>query len=233
MSMRLNSTGYRYFLILVTGVTAGLLLALSWPRLHASVRYLPVDTAISNYWKTREFDVSQLAGLIERAEETIAIHDHYRYFEGLSELQILNSQDMSQTIWLRREALEASIEAAEQALLRAPAKPRTWLRIARAREYLAHPPETVIPPLKMSILTGRFEPTLMLSRLELGFRYLPSLDAKDIPLLRDQAVLTWQTQQRPMLERINSGTLNIGLLREVLVDGNQGVLSEMEVQLAK
>lgn len=224
---------HRYTLLLITSTAACILLALSWPRLQASVKYLPVDTAISNYLKTRESDISQLAGLVERAEEAIAIHDHYRYFEGLSELQILSGQDMSRTIWQRREALEASIKAAEQAIMRAPAKPRTWLRIARAREFLAYPSETIIPPLKMSILTGRFEPTLMIGRLELGFRYLSQLDAEGQKLLRDQAVLTWQTQQKPMLERIKSGTLNIGLLGEVLSDSNQAIVSEMEARLAK
>ena len=76
--MRGNSSLYRYSLILVIGVTAGLLLALSWPRLKASVRYLPVDTAISNYWETREFDRDQLDGLINRAEQSLELHDHYR-----------------------------------------------------------------------------------------------------------------------------------------------------------
>ena len=69
---------YRYPLIVIVGVTAILLLALSWPRLRASISYLPVDTAMSSYWKTRKTDGMQLNGLIERAKESIAIHDHYR-----------------------------------------------------------------------------------------------------------------------------------------------------------
>ena len=228
-----SSPIYRYGLVLVTAVTACLLLALSWPRLHASLRYLPVDTAISNYWKSREFDNAQLGGLIERAQQAITIHDHYRYFEGLSELQIINGQDMSQTMWQRRKALEASINAAEQALMRSPAKPRTWLRIARAREFLGYTSETIIPPLKMSILTGRYEPTLMTSRLELGFRYLAALDAEGIRLLRDQAVLTWRTEQKTMLKRIKSGAINLDLLSEVLSDGNQAMVLEIEAHLVK
>lgn len=89
-------TRNRYILILVIGLTASLLLTLSWPRLRASFRYLPVDTAMSNYWKTSVFDNTQLNGLIERSQQAIAIHDHYRYWAGLSELQILSGQDMSQ-----------------------------------------------------------------------------------------------------------------------------------------
>ena len=218
----------RYTLILIVGITAGLLLALSWPRLRASIRYLPVDTAMSNYWKTREFDNAQLKGLIERAEEAIALHDHYRYWDGLSELQILSSQDMSQSFWSRREALEKSITAATEVVKRSPSKPRSWLRMARAKEFLAHPDEEFIPALKMSILTGRVEPTLMLTRLELGLRHLPDMDADMHRLLRDQAVLTWTIQQRAMIKRIKSGNLNLDLLREVLSNNNQAIISEIE-----
>jgi hypothetical protein len=223
-----NSSSYRFALVFTIAVVASLLLLLSWPRLNASLRYLPVDTAIANYWKTSDFDYAQLGGLIARAEESIAIHDHYRYREGLSELQILRSQDMSLSFWERRQALEQSILAAFEAVKRAPAKPRTWLRIARAKEFLAYPAEEVIPPLKMSILTGRVEPKLMLTRLELGLRYLPVLDDEAVRLIRDQAMLTWASQKRPMLKRIESGALSLDLLREVLSESDQGIILEME-----
>ncbi len=226
-----KALAYRYTLILLIGVVACLLLALSWPRLKASLRYLPVDTAISNYWESGEIDSAQLDGLIARAHESIAIHDHYRYWEGISELRLLSGLDMDRSIWKRREALQHSISAARQVVRVAPSKPRTWLRIARVKEILAYPAEQVIPALTMSILTGRVEPTLMLTRLELGLRYLPVLDTEAILLLRDQASLTWTIQQRRMLKRIESGSLDPALLRELLATGNQSIIAEMEAQL--
>lgn len=228
-----NSSLYRYTLILIVGLSACVLLAMSWPRLRASISYLPVDTAISNYWKTREIDTAQLGGLIKRAEDSIAIHDHYRYWSGLSELQILSGQDMSQSFWQRRQALGNAISAAEEVVRRAPSKPRAWLRIARAKEFLARPAEQIIPPLKMSILTGRVEPTLMLTRLELGLRQLAALDEETVRLLRDQAVLTWTMQQRDMLKAIKSGALNIDALGEVLGENKPAIFAEMEARLAK
>ena len=93
--------------------------------------------------------------------------------------------------------------------------------------------ETIIPPPKMSILTGRYEPTLMISRLELGLRYLAALDAEGIRLLRDQAVLTWRTELKTMLKQIKSGAINLGLLNEVLSDGNQAMVLEIEAYLVK
>lgn len=224
---------YRYPLIVTVGITAIVLLTLAWPRLRASFSYLPVDTAISNYRKTGNTDGMQLDGLIERATESIAIHNHYRYWQGLSELHILKGQNMSQTVWQRRQALDNAILAAQEVVRKAPAKPRAWLRIARAKELLAHPPEQILSALKMSILTGRVEPTLMLTRLELGMRHLKNLDQETIRLLSDQAALTWTTQKRAMLERIKSGSLGMDLLSEVLAENHPVIISEMEAHFAK
>ncbi len=222
---------YRYALILLIGVAAAVLLTLSWPRLRAGVRYLPVDTAISKYRADRNINVKQLDGLIERARDSIALHDNYRYWEGLSELQMLSSQDMTRPLWRRRQALEQSVSAAEEMVKRAPANPRTWLRIARASAFLAYPEQQITAALKMSILTGRVEPTLMLARLELGLRYLPGLDEEAALLLRDQVVLTWVLHQRQMLQSIENGSLDFDLLRVVLSGGNQDIISAMEAHL--
>jgi hypothetical protein len=219
---------YRYTLIVAVGLAASVLLLLSWPRLQASFSYLPVDTAMSNYWKEREIDYQQLDALIERAAESIELHDHYRYRDGLSELQVLNSQDVDKPFWQHRQSLEQAILEAQEVLTRAPAKPRTWLRIAQIKAYLLHSQDEVISALMMSILTGRVEPTLMLTRLELGLGYLPYLDADAVFLLRDQVLLTWAVEERPMKKRIKDGGLDITRLRTLLTGYNQELLAEME-----
>ena len=221
----------RYALILIIGVSAFLLLSLSWPRLQASLRYLPVDTAISKYWETREADNGQLDALIVRAQESIALYDHYRYWGGLSELQILSGQDMDKPYWQRRQVLEQAIVSALEVVERAPAQPRAWLRIARTRAFLGYPQDEIIPAWKMSILTGRVEPTLMLTRLELGLMYFNGLDDEAVSLLRDQAVLTWAVHRREVLKRLESGSLDINLMREVLSGRHGDILAEMEAHL--
>jgi hypothetical protein len=224
---------YRYALIALLALVTGLLLVMSWPRLRASVHYLPVDTAMSNYWESRELDDAQVEGLILRAEEAIAIHDHYRYWAGLSELKIISSQSMSKSLWQRRQALESAIETAEEAVRRAPSNPRVWLRIARTKEVLGRPAQQIIPPMVMSILTGRVEPTLMLARLELGLRHLSSMNEANARLLQDQVVLTWSMHQRAMAARIKSGNLNLDVLRGVLDQSQAAIIAEMEAGHAK
>ena len=229
--MTRKSSLYRYTLVLTIWLPAVLLVALSWPRLKASVIYLPVDTAISKYWQTGKFENAQLGGLIDRAAKSIAIHDHYRYYEGMSDLKILSRKDMNRSVWQRRQDLEDSILAAEEVVRRAPVKPRMWLRIATAKELLVYPAEEIIPALKMSVFTGRVEPTLMLTRLELGLRLLPAMDEEAVRLLRDQAVLTWTIQKKPMLMRIKSGSLNLVSLREALSKSYPAILAEIEANV--
>ncbi len=226
-----ESPSLRYALVLIIAVAAVILLSLSWPRLQASLRYLPVDTALSKYWRSREVNQPQLDGLIERAQQAIALYDHYRYWDGLSELQILSGQDAARPYWQRRQALDQSLSAALQVVQRAPAQPRTWLRIARTRAFLGYPQDQVIAAWQMSILTGRVEPTLMLDRLALGFTYFNTLDDEAVALLRDQAVLTWAVKHQAVLQELKNGSLDFNLMRQVLSVQNQDIIAQMEAEL--
>ena len=228
-----KSPALRYALITIIGVASSVLLAFSWPRLQASIHYLPVDTAISKYWETRVTNTQQLDALIGRAREAVKLHDHYRYRDGLSLLQTLSGQDMSKPYWQRRQVLEQSILSAQEVVRRAPAKPGTWLRIASGKSLLGYPPDEVIPALKMSILTGRVEPTLMLARLALGFRYFNDLDNDTALLVRDQTVLTWVVHKRQVLKHLKDGSWDINLIRRVLSGHHPDIITEMEAHLGK
>lgn len=222
---------HRYSLLLLVGMAVFVLLALSWPRLQASLRYLPVDTAITRYWETREIDSRQVDALIDRTHEAIALYDHYRYWDGLSVLQILSGQDTAKSHAQRRQVLEQSIASATAAVMRAPVKPRTWLRIARTGAFLDYPPEEVIPAWKMSVLTGRVEPTLMLVRLEIGFLLFNSLDDESKVLLHDQVMLAWAGHKKRVIKYLKNNSLDFSLMREILSGDNQEIILEMESHL--
>jgi len=218
---------HRYVLILCAAIFAIVLLSLSWPRFKASVHYLVVDAAIENYWETNEINSSQLDALIIRTREAIAMHDHYRYWEGLSQLQTLSGMDEDKPYVARRQVLEQSLVSAEEVVRRAPARPDTWLRIARTSAFLGKPQQEVTAAWLMSVLTGRVEPTLMPLRLELGFRNYESLDNKSLILLRDQLLLTWRLHRRSVVERLVSGAIEFDRVKALLADYNRDVLAEM------
>jgi hypothetical protein len=123
------------------------------------------------------------------------------------------------------------VKAGEESVRRAPAKPRAWLRIARLRAYLGQADAQVIAPLKMSILTGRVEPTLLLSRLQLAYDYLPRLDPETRSLLRDQTVMAWRVNERSFRDYLRDGRIDIESVRGVLGNADAATLSEMEAVL--
>jgi hypothetical protein len=219
-------------LLALTALLAGAWLAAqAWPRLQASVLFLPVDTAIGRYFDSREIPSAQLEALIAQTKRAIERRPHYRYYNGLSFLHYLRALDPTVSSSERRLALQASIAAAEQALARAPAKPATWLRVAQARAALGEGEAAVLPPLEMSILTGRVEPSLLLPRLELGLRYLPRLDAESNALLRDQLLLTWRVNDSGVLQALREGRLKLDQVRAVLGPAHADVWEEMELGL--
>ncbi|HET6592891.1 MAG TPA: hypothetical protein VFG48_08245, partial [Xanthomonadales bacterium] len=71
-------TSQVYVLALAAFLAAGTL-ALSWPRLQASLRFLPVDIAIERYYQDRQIPSHRMLTLIGFAEEALARNDHYRY----------------------------------------------------------------------------------------------------------------------------------------------------------
>ena len=202
-------------------------LFLAWPRLHASILYLPVDTAIANYYKTRQIPVDQLSGLQERARQCIEILPHYRYQEGLSLLYYMQAVNSRNLLHDRREAFIQSIEAAEASLSRAPAQPRTWLRMAQARAWLRYFPDEVIAALKMSIYTGRVEPSLFMTRLALGLSYLPRMGGEGAALIRDQVLLAWQLQPREFTKSLKNGKFRFSGIETLLSPAHSDVLSEI------
>ena len=216
---------------MVTGLIAFALLTLSWPQLRASFRFLPVDRAVTRYWKTETIPSAQLPQLISTAEAALAIHDNARYWNGVSFMHYLYAIDDNSPSLARRPAFEKSLDAAVEVLKRAPAKPKVWLRLARIRALLEHPPEQVLRALKMSILMGRVQPTLLLSRLQIGYYYMPMMDDDDLLLMRDQTLLTWKLQPREMANMLTNQQADYSMLRELLADRHPEIMRQIEVRL--
>jgi len=225
-----NHFATRRALGLLTLACASVLLVLAWPRLKAAWVYLPVDTAIARYFATRDIPTEQLEPLMRRAQDSLGILDHYRYWEGLSLLHYLRAQDPETPEWERRPELRRALRTASETVRRAPANPRAWLRMARIQAVVGASEDRVLPPLRMSILTGRVEPSLLLARLELGYRYRARLDADTAALLRDQTVLAWRVSPAELTRAIHEGRVDFERIR-ALLRGNEDILAEMEASI--
>ena len=228
-----DSRKSRYFVIAVTVLLTSAVLVLSWPRLRASYRYLPVEIALQAYFSTREIPSARLDVLIRFARGAIAYHDHYRYHDGLSLLYLLRAVDVHTLALQRRDAYQAAADEAIAALQRAPAQPAIWLRLANIRWILHDEPETILTPWRMSILTGRTDSSLLAQRVELGLAHRAYLDAEAVAMLRDQLLLAWRLQPGSVMRVLALRDRGLAVTRALVQNTDPLALTEMEAWLEK
>ena len=231
MSSRSRVT--RIFQLGTITLVALFVLTLSWPRLQASVRYLPVDIALDRYFQDRQIPSDRLEVLIGFAAESIAYHDHYRYHDGLSLLHYLRGLDINTPAMQRRAAYRSAEAEAVASLQRAPAQPSAWMRLANIRWVLRDEPEKIIGPWKMSIFTGRMDSTLISQRVETGLAHRQDMDREAEAMLRDQLLLAWRLQPGTFIKVLSRRDPTLSLTRELVQNTDPAALEEMEAWLEK
>ena len=226
-SLKLRQT----LLYLATGALALAVFALAWPRLLAALHFLPVEAAIDRYHLDGEPPLESIDTLLEQARRSVERHPQPHYWSGLAVLSYLQALDRGASLATRREAFERVTEAARESLLLAPVQPRTWLYLALAQGSLSFRGTDAIESFKMSVYTGRVEPALLISRLQLAYGRFGQLDEEARGLLLDQTLLAWQLKQRDFVRALNSGAIDFQLVSSLLATAAPGVLQEMEAAL--
>jgi hypothetical protein len=209
------------------------MLSLSWPRLQASLRFLPVDIGIARYYKDREIPTDRLTVLIRFGDEAVGFHDHYRYHNGLSLLHYLRALDVYTPARERRGAYRQAESAGMATLSRAPAQPAAWLRLATIRWILHDEPEAIIQPWKMSIFTGRTHSSLYTHRVEVGLAQRAFLDDEGVAMLRDQLLLAWKTRPGTLIQVLARRDRKLLTTRGLLEFTDPEALDEMEAWLER
>jgi hypothetical protein len=220
-------------LILFIIFLAGVLTFFVWTRLQASLIYLPVDTALNRHHAGESIPSSQLPSLIDKSDGALETFAHYRYREGLAKLHYMGGLDESRLLHDRLSSFKASRQASIEVLSQAPAKPATWLRLARINAILQLPSEDVISPLLMSIHSGAVEPTLFQGRLELGYRFADEMNNGSLAMLRQQTRLAWTLRKNELIAAVKSGTINPETLRALMSETDPVLANEMEAEIAR
>ncbi|MBT8063463.1 MAG: hypothetical protein HKP03_06840 [Xanthomonadales bacterium] len=231
--MHLNSRFSQWSLLTSVAAVALVTLALGWPRLLASIRFLPVERAIAEYHAEREIPSHRMQTLAGFAHEAIDLHDHYRYHDGLSFLQYLRGLDIYTPARERRDAYRQAEAAAIETVRRAPAQPEAWLRIATVRAVLRDEPGDVLEPWRMSVFTGRTHSTLLAPRVGLALPYVEFMDGETRSMLRDQLLLAWQLKPRELAAEFRQRDPGLDRTRVLIDETDPEALSEMEAQLEK
>ena len=223
----------RKALLLLVILIAGGSTFLAWPRLHASINYLPVDTALNRYYAGESISKDQLPALISRSEASLEIHDHSRFREGLSVLLYLHGLDEERLLHDRLISFKDSRQASIMVLSRAPSKPATWLRLARLHTILQDQANEVIKALEMSIRSGPVEPALLLGRLELGYRFADEMGSESLDLLRGQTRLAWTLREKEFFNALETGTINPEAVRSVMSETDPVLMDDVEAKIAR
>lgn len=224
----------RRLVILVPAALVALaVLTLAWPRFQAGFRYLPVDRAIARYQADRVIPSDRLSVLLDFTRQAIADHDHYRYRDGLSQLHYLRGLDPYTPALERLPAYEEAEAEAVNSLLRAPAQPEVWLRLATIRWVLHDEPENIVEPWKMSVFTGRTHSALYAQRVELGLAHRAYLDEEAVAMLRDQLLLAWRTHPGTLIQVLARRDRGLAVTRGLLEFNDPSALLEMEAWLEK
>ncbi len=226
--MAINRPLARYSLLLFAALLGIALLLLSYPRLHASMVFLPVETALRNHWDIRPISKDRFPGLIDAAEKSIAIHEDSQYYHGLGWMHYLygislgfNTAEAKKSLTLAQAAFEARLKSS-------PVEPAEWLRLGWTHMLLRHPPNDAINCWKMSIFTGRTEHYLLLDRLKLGLHYTDYLDDDGLNLLRDQLLLSWDHRQNDMIKHFSSRPFDVKRIHGLLFEQAPEILAEMD-----
>lgn len=231
--MRLTSTPGQISLLAAVLATAVVTLFLAWPRLLASLRFLPVDHAIDRYYETREIPNRRLLTLLDFAAEANELSDHYRYHDGQAFLHYLRALDVYTPALERRDEYRLAEAAAMEAVQRAPAQPEAWLRIATVRAILRDEPEDVLEPWKMSIFTGRTHSTLMVPRVGIALSYLDEMDGETRGMLRDQLLLAWRLKPVDLLRELKQRDPRLLRTTALISALDPAALAEMEERIEK
>lgn len=231
--MRPRPAKHRSLVAAIAAVVALSLIVLSWPRVLASIRYLPVERAIKSYYSTGEIPSDRLPVLIQFATEAIDHNDHYRFHDGLSMLHVLRAMDFMTPALERRDAYVSAMAEAEESLLRAPANPAAWMRLASVRWILHEEPETIVDAWKMSVFTGRMHTALFAKRVEVGLAYYEYLDEEGQAMLRDQLQLAWRLRPQGLVHVMQRRDRDLAITRWLFAATNPGMLSEIEAWIEK
>lgn len=229
-------TEYRFsaiFSLLLAALLALSTLALAWPRMKASFRFLPVERAIDGYYESREIPTGRMLTLLGFASDAIGHHDHYRYHDGKSMLHYLRGLDIYTPALERRGEYRNAEREAIETVQRAPAQPEAWLRIATVRAILRDEPERVIEPWKMSIFTGRTHSTLMVPRVAVGLPLVEVMDPEARGMLRDQLLLAWALKPNDLLRDLKQVDPRLDFTRGLIAVNDPDALAAMEARIEK
>lgn len=176
---------------------AGLTLCLALPRSIASFYALHPATILKE--TKRLPDETYLSALAD-IDAALAWHEDPDYWHDRAKLLLRHLKSPELSAEEKRATVDQAIKATEQGLRLSPVDPFAWQRLAFLRQAISLSAKEVIAAFKLSIYAGRVEPELAVSRLDLGFDLLPSMDTEAQELWLKQFPIAYQFQFNDLVQ---------------------------------
>jgi hypothetical protein len=173
-----------YIVLAACALVAGALIALGIPSTINAKHELSVALQLDTFGdQTAEaLAAAQLPAIVD-GKDVLAPSSHTQVILALAQLDRLNSRPVPPA-----EFAAIATDTAQRMrryLETVPADTRAWIALADA-ELLLRQPRAAAIALKMSILTGPWDTTLLVSRCALGIDLFPVLDQEGRDLLKGQ-----------------------------------------------
>lgn len=175
--------------VVLAGLLGCALLALGVPRLIAGMMVADSQDIVWDLARGRPVAPADLEGAIAaRAAATRWEPSGERDTER--GMLLIRRAEASAPGAERDRLLADAAAAIEEGLSRGPVQPYAWAALAALREQ-AGDRRGAVDALRLSMLSGAFDPDLMVWRIGMGLRLLPSMTVETQALLRGQVRKAW------------------------------------------
>ncbi len=171
------------FLALVGGTV---LLTSAVPRTIAAFSMMPGDSVLNAIQRDEQVRASDLELLASSREAALAWIEAGRVWTDLGLAQLRRANKAGLWTAEGRRHLDESVSSLRRGLALAPANPFAWARLGYVELVRGGPSTAAAEALKMSMLTGAYEPLLMFSRLNLCLRVWREFDEEGRALVAQQ-----------------------------------------------
>jgi hypothetical protein len=172
---------------------AGLLtIVLAIPRFVAAVSAIPGDAVRFELSAQNSVGDASLELLIDNRRLALQWVEDPSYLRDIGTAATLLSFRLQAADPSRNARLEESEEALLDGLRLAPVDPYSWTRLAYVRLQRGTDAKAVIVALRMSLLTGRYDPELTKFRLSLALPLWSLLAAEDRRVFMAQLRILWR-----------------------------------------
>ena len=171
------------------------LVTLALPRLVGDILLVPGNAYFSGVGGKKSDRSKKLDVAISSRQAALVWSDNGRIWRELGISQLKKAQLSGFRSAKGRIYLADAKRALQEGLIRSPGNPFAWSRLAYIEYVSRQPSKSIAGPLKMSLVTGEHEPSLIISRLGLALLIWDDLGADVKAMFLKQ--LAWASKTNP------------------------------------